>query len=269
MSVTTLLLSLAALMQTDAQADQPSALERFQQQAQGYEMRLADRRKSPLELSKQPILHWNNPAANDEDGAVFVWLLDGRPEVIGTMFTLRRASTGETVLKHSLHSLSGGPLTADHQGQRVWAPSVRGVEFHAVADAPEPAESSRLRLIQMKALAKDFSGKIVRLNGKSSELRLLPQPLVRYEPKRPDVVDGAIFALAEGTDPQALVLIEARKADGAPRWEFAFARFHFVTLYGYHKQQEVWRVDADPSQMNGVLGDPQQFAKVYISLLKK
>jgi hypothetical protein len=120
----------------------------------------------------------------------------------------------------------------------------------------------------MKALAKEFSGKITNVRGMSSELRLLPQPLVRYEPKRADVMDGGIFALAEGTDPQALVLIEARKANDELRWEAAFARFHFVTLYGYHKQQEVWRVEPDLTQMNSALGDPNQFDKSYVSLVR-
>jgi hypothetical protein len=45
------------------------------------------------------------------------------------------------------------------------------------------------------------------------ELRLLPHPLYRYESTDPDVVDGALFAFvtSAGTDPEALLAIEARK----------------------------------------------------------
>jgi hypothetical protein len=122
----------------------------------------------------------------------------------------------------------------------------------------------------MKALAKDFSGKLVDLRENAKSLRLLPQPLVRYEPTAGECLDGAIFALAEGTDPQALVLIEARRAEGAaPTWQFAFARFHFVHLWGYHKEKEVWHVEADASQTRSPLGDPAQAGKIYISLQKK
>jgi hypothetical protein len=121
----------------------------------------------------------------------------------------------------------------------------------------------------MKSLAKDFSGKLVDLKGASFELRLLPQPLVRYEPANETVLDGAIFALAEGTDPQALVLLEARNTTGAPRWEYAFARFHFASLWGYHRDREVWHVEADASQTKAFLGAPEQAGKVYISLQKK
>jgi hypothetical protein len=262
-------LVLALLNQAPAESSATSSLEQFLQEAQGYDIRLGGRSQSKLELSPKPLLHWDNPAANGEDGAVYVWMLDGRPEVIGTMFTLFSRGAGQRILKHSLHSLASGPLTADHLGQRVWTPNAKGLDFRPIADAPDPAGSSRLRLLQMKSLAKDFSGKLVDLKDRNVELRLLPQPIIRYEPTRADVQDGAIFALAEGTDPQALVVIEARRHESQWRWEAAFARFHFVTLYGYHKQQEVWRVDPDPSQMRASLGDPQQMAKIYISLQKK
>jgi hypothetical protein len=232
-------------------------------------MRLGGEQGSVLELTSTPVLRWANPAANGEDGAVFVWLSQGRPEAIGTFFTYRRASTGEIVLKHSLHSLSSQSLTADYRDQRVWWPKVPGVEFRPVQQSPPPAETARLRLLQMKALAKEFSGKLVDLKGASFDLRLLPQPLVRYEPSRTNVLDGAIFALAEGTDPQALVLIEARRTREGPRWEYGFARFHFAHLWGYHRDKEVWHVEADPSQTKAVLGAPEQAGKIYISLQKK
>src|SRR6187401_1597347 len=77
-----------------AAAEDASPLARFQQEAQAYEMQLGDKQPAPLELDAKPILHWDNPAGNGEDGAVFIWQQHGRPEVIGTFFTYRRASTG-------------------------------------------------------------------------------------------------------------------------------------------------------------------------------
>jgi hypothetical protein len=260
--------SLTALRIAAAEEEQ-TPLERFQQEAQSYAMQVGDKQRSPLELQAKPILHWANPAGNGEDGAVFVWLLHGRPEVIGTFFTYRRASTGEIILKHSLHSLSELPVAAEFAKRPVWSPKLPGVAYYSVPDAPPPAENARGRLLQMKSLAKDFSGKLVDLRERSSELRLLPQPLVRYESTAGEVVDGAIFALAEGTDPQALVLLEARPVSGTLTWQYAFARFHFGSLWGYHRDREVWHVEADPTQTKSVLGDPEQAGKVYISLQKK
>jgi hypothetical protein len=51
----------------------------------------------------------------------------------------------------------------------------------------------------------------------------LAQPLFRYESIDPDLVDGALFAFVTSTDPEALLVIEARKPAPAddPVWEFA------------------------------------------------
>ena len=50
------------------------------------------------------------------------------------------------------------------------------------------------------------------------ELRLLPQPLYRYEPNDGDspMVDGAVFGYVWtiGTDPEVLLVVEARRAGG-------------------------------------------------------
>ena len=58
--------------------------------------------------------------------------------------------------------------------------------------------------------------------GQAWELRLLPKPLYRYESTDPEVLDGAVFALVSsaGTDPEIILLIEARKTPEGPRWVF-------------------------------------------------
>src|SRR5258708_1821344 len=37
-------------------------------------------------LVPEPILNWSQPVRGGADGAVFVWTLEGRPVVIGTLF---------------------------------------------------------------------------------------------------------------------------------------------------------------------------------------
>ena len=68
---------------------------------------------------------------------------------------------------------------------------------------------------------------------------------------------------------EALLLLEAREADGKTRWEFAFARFHFVTLTAWHNDQQVWHVEPDRDMQRTVFGnDPQQRGKIYYSVAK-
>lgn len=223
-----------------ASKEAPKAVEDFRLDFKEYVIRLQGRPKEKLTLREEPVLHWENPARNGEDGAVFVWMLDGRPEVIGTVFTYRIGNNIRR--KHEFHTLASGPLTADYQGNRVWAPKSEGVTFRPIPDAPEPAGSARLRLTQMKALAREFSSRMEDREGKKFELRLVPQQLIRYEPKNQPATDGAIFSFAVGTDPESLLLIEARKDKGRSTWQYAFARFHYNDLWASHKGKEVWHV---------------------------
>ncbi|MCI0360754.1 MAG: hypothetical protein L0211_19935 [Planctomycetaceae bacterium] len=244
-----------------------AALEEFLADAKTYQMTLGGSPGKNLEFSPQPLLHWGNPARNGEDGAVFVWLKQGRPEVIGSVFEY--PARGVVVRKHALHSLADQPITASFNDVEIWTPKAAGVKFAAVPGAEPPADNPRRRLAQMRELARQFTVEMVDLRESKSELRLMSQPLIRYEPKAGATQDGAIFALAVGTDPEALLLLEARKSEDAARWEYAFARFHFVLLSARHDGREVWRVEADRDMMSTVFGrgDPQR-EKIYYSVVK-
>ena len=45
--------------------------------------------------------------------------------------------------------------------------------------------------------------------GRPSELALLPEPIDRYSDAEAGQVDGAIFVLAAGTNPEVMVVLEA------------------------------------------------------------
>src|SRR5688572_1758376 len=69
-----------------------SALEEFHRDARTYVMNLQTAKPARLELGANPLLHWGNPGRNGEDGAVYAWFKDGRPEVISSIFAYRVAS---------------------------------------------------------------------------------------------------------------------------------------------------------------------------------
>jgi len=244
-----------------APAESAKALEDFKADAGEYVMRLESRPKEKLKLHDESLFHWGNPARNGEDGAVFVWLLDGRPEVIGSVFTYRYKDNIRR--KHEYHSLAAGPLTAEYRGERVWAPKAAGITFQPVPDAPEPGATSRARLTQMKLLARDFSARMEDRSGQKSDLRLISQPLIRYEPQSKDVIDGALFSFSLGTDPEVILVLEARAGKGGPVWQFAFARFHFITLTASYKNKDVWRAEPLPDIMSLELGSPKYQDSVY------
>jgi hypothetical protein len=208
-------------------------------------------RKERVELRREPVYVWTNPVrTGGQDGAVYVWTCRGRPEVFGSVFSF--PATGPRMLYHEFHSLSLSVLDVQRAGRhaQTWTPLAPGIQIVPIAGAPAPAPSARERLAQMRTLTRDFSASSRDRKDSRWELRLLPQPLFRYESTDPDVLDGALFTFvtSAGTDPEALLLIEARKPspNDSPIWHYAIARFTDLQLSVRHKGNEVFTVPLIP-----------------------
>jgi hypothetical protein len=198
---------------------EPSAedlLKLHTEEAESYRIYRDQARTKALELRKQPIFSWTNLAGESTQyGHLFVWTDAGRPEAIGTIFSARAAlAPQQRMLVHEFHTLSTDklypvtPTTSAYQ----WEPQ-RGVALTICEDAPPVAQTPAQRLLQMRALARTFSAESRNREGQTWELRLLPTPLFQYQPSTGQVLHGALFALVSsaGTDPEVLLLIEARR----------------------------------------------------------
>ena len=98
----------------------------------------------------------------------------------------------------------------------------------------------------MRELAKDFTGREELYEETERDMRLLSQPLYRYDGSEAPLIDGGLFAFVQGTDPETLLLIEARRVDGKPRWEYGLARMNHVAMRVSHRGQPVWTVPLLP-----------------------
>jgi hypothetical protein len=242
-------------------------LELYRGEAAGYTIHRDSGRKEKVELRRDPVYTWTNPIrGGEQDGEVFVWTCRGRAEVVGTFFSY--PSTGPRNLNHELHSLSTSVLdVARPGGANTWSPRAPGIEPVPIADAPAPARSPSLRLSQMRELTRGFSASSEDQKEKRWELRLLPQPLYRYESTDPDVLDGAVFAFvtSAGTDPEVLLVIEARKPPGsasaAPAWHYGLARFSDLRLWVRHKGREIY--SAPPIPWDAPEQDPKQRYRTF------
>ena len=74
------------------------------------------------------------------------------------------------------------------------------------------------------------------------ELRLLPQPIHRYASQEEGLVDGALFVFAQGTDPETMLLFEARKNGENYEWQYACARVTWAPVNVVYQSKEVWNV---------------------------
>jgi hypothetical protein len=237
----------------------------YVQEAADYSIALDSEPKKPLEFKKEPVFEWSNPTREGlQQGVVFVWLRDGRPAALASIFSQPHDKPAGRLVSHELHALDTEKLvvTRPEGVLNEWKPKV-GLARKELTDAPEPAERPAARLLQLKKLAADFTGHEIDGDKKRLELRLLPAPLYRYAPAKTGVIDGAIFTLVStaGTDPEVLLLIEAKEKDGKVRWEYACGRFSDRDLYVQRKDKEVWSsVRSDTNTFNN---DPQHLYRLF------
>ena len=219
-----------------------------------------------VEIADRPVLSWVNPIRNErqQQGLMYVWEQDGRPAIVGTAFSY--VWSGERRIKMELHSLSQSALQMHRDEQVVWTPTANAIEWRLFSDAPAPSSNARQRLVQMRQLARRFRVSTISSKKEEAFLRLLPQPLHRYKSPRQSVVDGAVFSFVVATDPDALLLIEHVRRDGAEHFQYAFARFHYWAVRATDSGNAVvWEAATDMAQEGHHIGDVSQFEKPYVS----
>jgi hypothetical protein len=96
----------------------------------------------------------------------------------------------------------------------------------------------------MRGLSRRFKCRLIGEGRSAEQLRLLPQPIYRYQVEREHIVDGALFAFAQGTDPEAIVTLEAVRQDGKLAWRYALTRRTVVALEVDVDGAHVWSVPA-------------------------
>ncbi|HVA49845.1 MAG TPA: hypothetical protein VNH11_25990 [Pirellulales bacterium] len=78
-------------------------------------------------------------------------------------------------------------------------------------------------------------------------MRLLPTPVLEYSDPESKEYLGAVFGFAtNGTNPDLLVLLEPRRADGAPIWHYAAGRMTIGRVTLKYRGGPVWQVEFCP-----------------------
>lgn len=222
-----------------------AALKLTQSESAKYELVLADEETSVPVLLKDPVLKWSNPTVGEIHGNVFLWTVSDRPVAAGSLF---KWFSPHTHMSHEFHSLAEVPLTARYAGREVWRTSKGGVSFAPVPGAPPPADAATRRFLQMRELAKGFSATKTERDGNQTEMRLLPQPAYRYRAAKEKILDGGLFVLVQGTDPEVFLLLEARGEADKTQWMFAAARMNSVGFDVRYQDKSIWSVDIMPTR---------------------
>jgi hypothetical protein len=187
--------------------------------------------KEALAAPARPLLRYSDPTRGGvgvKGQAVVNFLLDagvwrlgteGRPTALVTT-EVYQAPDGTRVLSIEFLSLTEKKFSLKHKTEAVrWDATASGLELKDLPDAPKPAAEAAARLTQMRQLARRFAAQETYFQEKV-ECRLIAQPIDRYQSEAQKITDGAIFALANGTNPEIGIVIET---DGT-RWRYGVLR---------------------------------------------
>ena len=182
-----------------------------------------------VELVKEPVYRWDDPARSFSDGSVWVYGNAGRPAALLTLSLNKTANAGFEWL-HEFTALTDARFVATSPDGWLWAPGVSGMTFQPIPNAPPPAGDEAKRARQLTEQARRFkafeffdpagAGRVQRY-----ELRLLTKPVHRYKDSARGILDGGVFLIAYERNPEIALVVEA-VADGKtpPRWSYGLGR---------------------------------------------
>lgn len=223
-------------------------LDYYDSEANKIEVWTSDRQQQ-LTRSDHSLLNWKNEIRfGQTNGSLYVWLRDSRVAVVGTIFShADRNRPTSRIIARSMLRLCEEEVVGEADKKAFWTPSKTGMlRGQKLAEIKVP-ESSAARLTQMRKIADRFSALIVERDGTERQLRLLRTPIYRQDQTpdppsaNPATIDGGLFALVtEGTDPEALLLIEAIQTAEENHWEYSIGRFTVVSVRVSLDGEEIW-----------------------------
>ena len=180
-----------------------------------------------FELKSDPVLRYTDPVREFLGGGQLHLVLEGERPVAACSIWL---NLDKNATVRELTTLSEERLVCRNaNGDVVWQPQpAELLDVHLEA-AEEPASNPARRLAQMRSCVRRFSATFYRRrDGDPSELRLLPQPIYRFADVGQGIIDAALFAFVQSTDPDLLLMISARTDpdSGKPAWTYSLARMN-------------------------------------------
>lgn len=203
-----------------------------------YSLAPAAHSDRPFMHKREPLVHFNNPVREAfSDAAVFLWLDDGRPRAAAT---IEICSKGQ--ISREFTSLSNEPLECRGPEGEHWRPKPAELAGRNLPDAPTPKATERGRLPQMGQLARRFRVVMKEATtNRPSELRLMSRPIYRFAAEKAGIIDGTLYAFAEGTVPEALLLLEAvRGAGDSLDWRYTLVRMTSRPLHAELDGHPIW-----------------------------
>lgn len=196
-------------------------------------------------LRPEPLLRYGDRTRDIGSSALWVWM-DGELPVVFQKIEINDWSPNYPQWTFCVGCASPETLTVNWSvnGGKFLPLPVAALELPG---APMPAENGDRRSLELRALARDLNVTST-VGKKSSELRLMPKPLMEFADKTRGIAYAAVVAYALGTNPDFLVVIQLREQEGtAARWSCIPIHMTSAGLQLKYKEELIWE-DAAQNQ---------------------
>lgn len=222
-----------------------------------------EEQRRTTKLVDQPALKYRDDTRKLFDSTMWIWGTEGRPSaIIAVEFYPQKAQ--EPKWLYEIASLSTSRIAAERGAELNWKAREPGLKLQVLTDAPAASEKATTRLAQMRQLRRRFAAHERAPVGGRIELQPLAAPLHRYASPKDGLLDGAVFAFANGTNPEVLWIIEAHAdKDQKTTWKYGMAQMTGAEVFVDLDQKQIWQCsEADPpaerdSYINGWLASGQ------------
>lgn len=210
--------------------------------------------ETPAQIRSQSLLHWSNSTNGDVYGDCYLWTSKSRPVAFLSIYAHFAPSSNRRL---TFQSLSEQPLVAKINDKVVWSPSAPGIHWNDLGPANVQNQTPEMLQRRFRTSSSTFEGFISEVNDveKLVPLRLLNQPIYKYETEDHSKV-GALYAFADGTDPEILLWFESALAVGT-KARYALIRQNHRRLVVNRDSQKVWELpQIAPPFPNPDVSDP-------------
>jgi hypothetical protein len=213
--------------------------------AEGLKVAVIHEGPEETEMIADPLFRFNDPARDFSDGSIWGFGKKGRPAALLSLSL--HPNEGTLGWLYEINSLSSRSVQAAIPGMPNWSSRTAGLEFKALPDVPTPAAKESGRNRQFREVSAKFVGfesfrKSPDAKAERYELRLIPRPIYRYSDPDAGLIDGAIFLMTYGTNPEIVLVIEVVKEKEAEKlvWKYAMTRISYAELHVEFDNREIW-----------------------------
>ena len=215
-----------------------------------------------LDRLAEPLYRYDDPARRYSDGTVWAWGPSGRPSALLTLSM--QPSPARLPVGRRADVTCARPDRCHLPGRCHVAAKRAGVVMRKFPDAPVPEQNASKRLMQMKDLVRQIKAhEFLEPRNESTrrryELRALPKPVHRDSDEASGLIDGAIFILAYGVNPELALLLDARREGSSGKaWSYGLGRIAIAEAHLNFKGEGIW------SHPGGASGGPRDAYWAFI-----